>query len=204
MSIEWRPTRFLPNFQLERKQPVNRYKLVAGLALVASVVGAHAISFSGVNADVNHTWGTIGADGLYIQVPSHTLFGVGNKVVNFSYNVSATPGFLLNKVRFVPNGAVGFGGASKITTFHGAISQTAITSAVGAPIQIFSASFGLAPAASYVVTGSMTLTGTQANSLAKISVGQFFYEEQPVPEPATLAALGLGAAAMLRRKGGRK
>lgn len=190
---------------------MNRSIRLSAVALVAALAGGvHAITFSGLSGTNATGSGLIGSNGFYIQSPSFVQNGVGSISASYTWTVTATPGFFLSSVTLQPNALVVGGGQISITAPHpsdatATLNFSSIAPAIpSATITALSGNF-----TSYTVTARVTLTvpaGNETGSrLAKLSVFQAFYNEQPVPEPATMAALGLGVAAVAarRKKGGK-
>ncbi|MCE9557907.1 MAG: PEP-CTERM sorting domain-containing protein [Armatimonadetes bacterium] len=177
-------------------------KLAAALAASFSLIGtAHAVSYSLVNSSVAFTSGAIGSSGLYVQMPSHFLLGVGAKTAQITYRVTATAGFNLTSVILDPNGATKDNSTVTIAAVHPA-DATANFFATSAPLTALgdSTTSLSGTQSQYDVTMNVNLAGTVGTGLAKVSVMQVFYTEAPVPEPTAIAGLGLGFAALMARR----
>jgi hypothetical protein len=185
-----------------------RFLAVALMATLAG--GVHAITFSGLGGSMATGSGLIGSNGFFIQSPAFVQNGVGTMTATFTWTVNATPGFLLTSVKLQPNALVSGGGSISISAPHPADATATLNffsagPAIPAPTTTaLSGTFS-----SYNVTATVTLNVPPAMpptpNFAKQSVFQAFYTEQPVPEPATMAALALGVAgiAARRNKGGK-
>jgi hypothetical protein len=170
-------------------------------ALVACFSAAQALSYSMVGSSVAFTSGLIGTNGLYVQTPSHFLIGAGSKTATITYRVTATAGHYLSGVTLDPNGAVNNNGTVSISAVH-PTSTTALFNFTSPTLATLGESTtALAGTNSqYDVTMTVDLTSQAAAGLAKVSVMQVFYNEQPVPEPAAYLGLALGAAMILVRR----
>ncbi len=184
----------------------NNIRLVAGCLALGLIGSAQAITFSGVTSTASPFGVTlVGSNAAGFQTPAFFLSGAGVKAESFTWTVTATPGFFLTGFRVIPNGAHRNGEVLfDIAHNEGVASST--SSNPGSSLTLingYSRSLS-GTQTSYTTTGRIKLTGNASDSFVKLTSFVIAYDEQPVPEPATLTALGLGAAALLRRKGGRK
>lgn len=183
-----------------------RKLLAVWMLLVALVASSQAITFTfqGSTGAAVTSSGTLGANGYFFQIPSYFLIGAGSKSATISYTVSASPGFYLDSVTLDPNGSVQGDSVVTISAPH-STDLASYSDTSTALAQLGSATtLLLTQQSSYSVTMSLNITNPGATSIGKVSVMQVFYTQQPVPEPATLLALGAGAAALISRKRNRR
>lgn len=197
---------------------------VAVAVLAACVGSAHALIYSGlVSTGDPLLKGQAGTEFLTIGGPATTAAAPplidffpsnyfnkapGSITRSFSYDVSTAAGPASNGLGLVFQGVVsGSGSASYIVTVN-AIGG-------GNPV-IASGTFNTTPGpgTSYSITGNLAFSTAVNNyrvtvqstlSVAPTAPGfvgtsLFEFNHQPVPEPATLAAMGLGVAAFIRRR----
>ncbi len=175
-------------------------------AMVLGSIASQAITFGSVkiNGVASSDWGLIGTNGIYVQVPGGILLGPGPKVITVDYNVTATAGNALTSIGIQPNGLTANDGKVEITVNHSGSSGFAYSQSSVGIAPLAAAGAGLAPAVtSSTVSTTITLSGKNAQSVAKMSVFNAFYEEKAVPEPASIIALAGGIAlGLVRRKSG--
>ena len=124
--------------------------------------------------------------------PSSNTLAVVLPVVNSTFNATAF------------DGVIDFGGTSGVTftNLSGSASvsngPSLSPSLIATFVGVGNVTLGQNATGNSSGTGAgnlITQFATQAGSVAKVT-----YSYQPVPEPASMAVLGLGAAALLRRR----
>jgi hypothetical protein len=176
-----------------------------GAALLTVGVGsaASAITFSNVLVNAAPaSYGLIGSDGLYVQLPGMVINGNMSKSAVVTYTVTATVGDVLTSVLLQPNGAV-LNASASIAAAHsgGPIANFFQANPATPQILLGSSTTPLNSLVSYNVTARINLQGTTAQpSLAKLSIFNAIYTEAPVPEPASMSALALGIAGVVARR----
>ncbi len=169
----------------------------------AGVASAHAVNFTNITV-TGSGFGQIsnfGANGITVNLADHFLIGTGTRVVTISYRVDADAGFQLSDFTISPVG-VSLDGSVKVDVNHigEGITNYAVNGA-GTPLTLPTQNYALSGTQTgYDVMTTITLNGNSANSLNKATIYNVSYTQQPVPEPATMAALGLGIAALVRRR----
>ncbi|MBN8690252.1 MAG: PEP-CTERM sorting domain-containing protein [Armatimonadetes bacterium] len=166
---------------------------------------AQAISFSAVTVVVGgpSSVTNVGTDGRAVSMPLFDQAGVGSNTATISYTVTASAGKYLSEILMQPNGSLEGGASLAISAVH--VSSTTATLNQTEPSLTPALLVGNATAlsgqnTSLNVTMSLTLSGNSVDSYGKVSVMQFIYREQAVPEPATMLALGSGLLALLKRR----
>lgn len=184
---------------------------VLAAALVIPVAGAHAITFSnflinGVTPPSGNP-SAFGANGISFSIPDHFLVGIGVKTLTLNYRVTATPGNLLTTFSFFPVGT-SKNGSVAINTAHtnGGTQNTPYLFSNGPTLASLPSQLNnvLSPQKPfYDVTTVITLTGNAADSINKATIYSVSYTEA-VPEPASMAVIGLGFGTILARRNKRK
>lgn len=174
-----------------------------GAALLTLGVGsaASAITFSNVLVNGGSaSYGTIGSDGLYVQLPGNVVNGNAIASVSVTYTVTASTGYVLTGVTLQPNGAV-VNASAKVDAFHtGGPTASFFQQNPTDPVLLGQTYTALNNLSSYDVTTRIVLTGTSAvPSIAKMSIYNAIYTEA-VPEPASMGALALGIAGLAARR----
>lgn len=177
------------------------------LGVAVPVAGAYAVSFSNILINGLPASGSpFGSNGIGFSIPDHFLVGIGAKTLTINYRVDATPGKVLTGFDMFPVGN-SRNGSVNINVDHvnaglenHLYSVTGGSSLITLPSQTNIALSGTK--SFYDVTTTISLTGTAANSVNKVTIYNVSYAEA-VPEPATMTALalGLGAIVARRRKG---
>lgn len=172
---------------------------------LGAALGASAITFSNITASVPYNVTLIGTDAFTIQVPSNIQYGPGATTVNFTWNVAADSGYVLTGIYLVPNGLTSGGGSMSLVANHPGDATAQMSQQTQATTQYPNSFTALTNnKVSFAVTAQSILIGTDTPGIAKMSALSVIYRQQPVPEPATIVALALGAAGIARRRGGRK
>jgi len=175
---------------------------LVGLATVG-VASAHAVNFTNITV-TGTSFGAIsnfGANGITVNLADNFLVGTGVKTVTITYRVDAGAGMLLSGLTVSPVG-IAKDGSVKIDVDHlGEGVSNYLVTAGSTPVALPSQNFSLSGTQSgYDVITTITLNGTGASSVNKATLYNVSYTEAPVPEPASMAALGIGIAALIRRR----
>lgn len=181
------------------------------LVLAVPAAGAHAISFSNflINGSAPGAGNpsAFGPSGVSFSIPQHFLVGIGVQSLTIQYRVTATPGNVLTGYSYFPVGNAK-NGKVEINTDHtnGGTQNTLYSFTAGGTLQSLPSvtNVALSPQQSFFdVTTVITLTGQTTDALNKVTIYSVSYTEA-VPEPATMAALGLGFGTILARRNRRK
>ncbi|MEQ1933316.1 MAG: PEP-CTERM sorting domain-containing protein [Fimbriimonadaceae bacterium] len=182
--------------------PVFGFAVLSGSASAASFTN---IFINGVLASSGNPT-LFGTSGLTFSLPNHFLVGVGTKTVTLDYTVTADPGKTLTMFSFYPVGVAKYGtvtidndhtnGGTQTNNYSVSAGSTTITLPS-------SENNALTPSqTSFNVHTAIKLTSSNIYGVNKVTLYSVSYTEA-VPEPASLAAIGLGLGAILarRRKG---
>jgi hypothetical protein len=193
------------------------YRSAAAAVMLASVIGAaNAVTISNASVTIDgNTYTSPGGGGegfSYIPGPLATGDGIefhsvndivvngdAPKVITFSYDVAADAGYHLTGVEVSP-GISGFDGLASVSLTHGAstnVANFAFDAITGGYADPYSYSLG---GTLVHVTGSYTvLPGADLFSYVYADHVGVTYTEA-VPEPASMAALAVGAIGILGRR----
>lgn len=177
-------------------------RLAVAALFAAGIASAQAISFSNITVTGSAFGGftNFGSNGLTFDLADNFLVGAGVKTVTIKYHVDATPGQVLTGFEVIPVGVTQNGEVRADVDHVGEGIQSYSQIGGGSTASLGAQSFFLSGSQSgYDVITTLKLIGNGANSLNKATIYNVRYTEA-VPEPATMAALGLGIAALLRRK----
>lgn len=175
------------------------------LAPVASAISFSGFSYTGPGSMFTSNIGTTG-QAFTIQLFDHAGTGATNAQIN--YTVTADAGNYLSDITLAPNGTLEAGASVSISAIHPAsatatYNQTQVSATPVAMGTSFTTLTGTGT--TYNVQMNLSLTGSNVDSYGKVSIMQVNYQQQAVPEPATMIALGAGLVALIRkRKGGAK
>lgn len=168
----------------------------------AAVASAHAVNFTNITV-TGTNFGQIssfGPNGITVDLADHFLVGNGTRVVTITYRVDAAAGMVLSDFTISPVGLAKDGSVAIDVNHQGEGTTNYLVSAGATPTALTTQNYALSSTqAGYDVITTITLNGTAANSVNKATIYNVSYGEA-VPEPATMAALGLGVAALLRRR----
>jgi hypothetical protein len=168
----------------------------------AGVASAHAVNFTNITV-TGTNFGQIssfGPNGISVNLTDHFLVGAGVKTVTITYRVDASVGMVLTDFTISPVGVSKDGSVAIDIDHQGEGVSNYLVTAGGTPVALTTQNFNLSGSQTgYDVVTTIKLTGTGATSVNKATIYNVSYGEA-VPEPATLAALGLGVAALIRRR----
>lgn len=177
-------------------------RLAVAALFAMGIASAQAISFSNitVTGSAFGSFTNFGTNGLTFNLADNFLIGSGLKTVTINYHVDATPGNNLTGFEVIPVGVTQNGQVRVDLNHVGEGTQSYIQNGGGSATSLPPQSFLLSGSQTgYDVVTTIKLTGTAASSLNKLTLYNVRYTEA-VPEPATMAALGLGVAAFVRRR----
>ncbi|HZH98589.1 MAG TPA: PEP-CTERM sorting domain-containing protein [Fimbriimonadaceae bacterium] len=143
-----------------------------------------------------------GPTGLTFSLPALFQLGPGTKTLVLNYNVFASPGQVLTGVEMIPVGVVQNAQVTITAAHLNDTTQNALFTQFGGPS---SAPLGSSTTSltgnktTFQVTTTITLDSSASAGLAHVSIYNVRYTEA-VPEPASFAALSLGALALLRKR----
>ncbi len=171
--------------------------------LGALSAAASAISFTNITITGSPLGSSsfLGSDGISFTLPDNYVVGTGSRRVTLGYRVTATSGQYLTTVSMVPNGLL-MNAHAHIDANHVnggtqtfSIDQTAggTTTAIGNGGGPFAGQNSF-----FDVTTTLDLDAT--NGVAELTIYNAIYSEQPVPEPASMAALLVGSVGFLARR----
>lgn len=180
---------------------LGRRLLLIGLG-VASVASAQAVTFTNITVTGSNfgQFNNFGTNGLTVNLADHFLIGTGTRVVTISYHVEADAGMVLTDFTISPVGVSQDGSVAVDVNHVGEGVTNYVVNGGNTPIVLPTQSFSLSATQSgYDVVSTITLTGNAASAINKATIYNVSYN-QAVPEPASMAALGIGVVALIRRR----
>jgi len=172
-----------------------------GLA-VAGVASAQAVNFTNITVTGTNfgQFNNFGTNGLTFNLADHFLIGTGTRVVTITYRVDADAGMVLSDFTVSPVGLSQDGTVAVDVNHTGEGITNYAVNGGATPVALPTQTYNLSGTQTgYDVTTTITLTGNLNSSVNKATIYNISYN-QAVPEPASLAALGIGAVALIRKR----
>lgn len=184
------------------------HKSFGTLVLMGALsVSAGAISFTNITIVGSPLGSTafLGSDGISFVLPDHYVVGTGTRLVTVGYRVTATSGQYLSSVSLVPNGLLQ-NGSVRIDANHvnGGTQTFSIVQSVGGTTTAINNGGGSFTGQNGLFDVTTTIDLAATSGVAKVSIYNAIYAEQPVPEPASMVALLVGSAGFLARRRARR
>lgn len=180
------------------------HRTVSTLSLLGALcASATAISFTNITITGSPLGSSsfLGSDGISFVLPDHYVVGTGTRLVTVGYRVTATSGQYLSSVSMVPNGLLQNGSVA-IDADHvdGGTQTFSIVQSAGGTTTAINNGGGAFTGQHNFFDVSTTIDLAATAGVAKVSIYNAIYAEQPVPEPASMAALLVGSAGFLARR----
>lgn len=184
-----------------------------GAVLAAS---SHAIVFSTVSTSgtTDGAWSLVGPNGINFSLADgNSINGAVRGAIDLKFKVTADAGFVLSDFTASPVGFVrNRGAADLLTTLVGTPGagpfHTVTTAPAGIKLSLVDVTYSPLGAPVYTVDAHIQLSSVHATSggpsIASLSQLAFRFNEQAVPEPASMAVIGIGLAGVLSRSRKRK
>lgn len=187
------------------------------LAILAVACASQAMSFSSVSivdplsngSDTNADWGSFGPNGLEFSLPGMNALLMGTvKKLEISFRVDATAGYQLDDVTVDVIGSLRHATSTvKATHTPGPQVLTLTQSEVAGNVdQISGGGMAFSPPESFFdVFVEISLENHFRNPpfaevpFSKLTTFVIYYGESVVPEPASIAAIGIGMASLMFR-----
>lgn len=193
-----------PFVWVEGKSMTTANKTLGTLSLLGALCAtSSAISFTNISISGSPLGSSalLGSDGISFILPDHYVVGTAARLVTVGYRVTASAGQYLSSVSMVPNGLLQ-NATVRIDANHvnvGTQTFSIVQSAGGTTTAINNGGGAFAGQKSfYDVTTTIDLSAT--SGVAKVSIYNAIYAQQPVPEPASMAAILVGSAGFLARR----